>query len=50
MQTIKYKKAETQVGDDGNERTYYIDMEKQTYAERLGRLAWDEEKSWEIIK
>mmetsp|Transcript_10227 Transcript_10227/g.12943 ORF Transcript_10227/g.12943 Transcript_10227/m.12943 type:complete len:149 (-) Transcript_10227:441-887(-) len=47
--TIKYKKLE-QSNENCNEFKKYIDMEKQTNAERLTRLPWDEEKSWALIK
>mmetsp|Transcript_6415 Transcript_6415/g.7963 ORF Transcript_6415/g.7963 Transcript_6415/m.7963 type:complete len:153 (+) Transcript_6415:86-544(+) len=48
--TIKYKKLEQRIESDGSEKVVEIDMEKQTNADRLTRLPWDEEKSWKIIK
>jgi hypothetical protein len=36
--------------DNGKERINEFEMEKQTNAERLKRVDWDEEKAWNMIK
>jgi len=49
LQTIKYTKEDLFLDDDGNEVKDQIIMEKQTDPDRLTRLPWDEDKTWEII-
>ena len=43
-------KIEIETAHDGEERTTEFAMEKQTNAERLMRLPWDEDKTWDLIK
>mmetsp|Transcript_4075 Transcript_4075/g.3857 ORF Transcript_4075/g.3857 Transcript_4075/m.3857 type:complete len:165 (-) Transcript_4075:178-672(-) len=48
--TIKYDKPETHTDSDGTVNTTYHLVEKQTDANRLMKVPWDEDKTWDIIK
>ena len=50
FQTIKYNKSERLLRDDGTEYEQMIEMEKQTTPDRLGRVSWDEDKTWNIVR
>jgi hypothetical protein len=48
--TIKYKKYDVAVGDDGNEVISETIMEKQTTPDRLERVPFCEDESWKLIQ
>lgn len=49
-QTIRYKKQQDEVQDDGSTKTGIIEVEKQTTPDRLELVEWNEEKSWRILQ
>ena len=48
--TIRYKKQQEEVQDDGTTKANIVEVEKQTTPDRLGRVKWDEEKSWRLLQ
>jgi hypothetical protein len=48
--TIKYKKDDGAVGDNGDEIISETIMEKQTTPDRLERVPFCEDESWKLIK
>ncbi len=49
LKTIKYKKLEKIEDENGSTSEQMINIEKQTTPDRLTRVPWDEEATWEII-
>jgi hypothetical protein len=47
--TIRYKKQQEDVLEDGTKQSSIIEVEKQTTPDRLDRVEWDEEKSWRVL-
>ncbi len=48
--TIKYKKQCEEIAEDGSKTVIIREVEKQTNPDRLSRVPWDEEKSWEVLR
>lgn len=48
--TIRYKKQQEEIQDDGTTKANIVEVEKQTTPDRLGRVKWDEEKSWRLLQ
>jgi len=48
--TIKYKKTVIIENEDGTEGQDLIEVEKQTQPDRLRRMEWNDDKSWDAIK
>lgn len=48
--TIKYKKQCEEIADDGSKTVIVREVEKQTNPDRLSRVPWDEDKSWEVLR
>jgi len=47
--TIKYKKPVTVQNEDGTESQEIIEVEKQTNPDRLRRMVWNDDASWDAI-
>jgi len=50
LQTIRYRKEETEAASDGKEETKWVDVEKQTTPDRLQRVPFDPEASWQLLQ
>lgn len=48
--TIRYQKEEADTDEDGNAETKWVNVEKQTTSERLLRVPFDPDASWELLK
>ena len=50
ISTIRYRKQQEEVQNDGSTKTSIAEVEKQTTPDRLHRMEWDEEKSWRVLQ
>lgn len=50
VQTIRYRKEEADTEEDGNTETKWVNVEKQTTPDRLERVPFDADASWELLK
>ena len=50
VQTIRYRKEETNVCNNGEVKKSWVDVEKQTTSDRLKRVEFDPEATWELLK
>ncbi|KAL3793668.1 hypothetical protein HJC23_010240 [Cyclotella cryptica] len=48
--TKRYKKQQEVVQDDGSPSVRIVEVEKQTNPDRLSRVEWNAEKSWELLQ
>lgn len=47
--TIKYMKFQNKLDEDGIEKEELVGVEKQTDPDRLERVPWNEDATWEIL-